>query len=120
MTALLSLPQRVAIVYLRCLGLALRLQDEWSLRGATRPHELARLIQLARGRTKVVEVGTGTTWTAMAFAVADPGRQVVTYDPNVLPRRGRYLSLIDPATRARIELVHERGEVGPDQSTHGK
>jgi predicted O-methyltransferase YrrM len=53
----------------------------------------------------------------MALAVADPQRHVITYDPNVLPHRDRYLSLVDPRTRGRIQLVKEKAQTGPAPGT---
>ncbi|MDP9225330.1 MAG: class I SAM-dependent methyltransferase, partial [Actinomycetota bacterium] len=81
---------------------------------ATRPYELAKLIEVSRGRLRVAEIGTGTAWTTMALALADSSRRVVTYDPEVLPMRDRYLSLIDDETRGRIDLIRDRGERGPE------
>jgi predicted O-methyltransferase YrrM len=111
--AVRRLPARVALLYLRCVGVALARRDRWSLRAATRPNELAHLIDLARGRSTVVELGTGTAWTALALAVSDEHRRVVTYDPKPKPHRPRYLALANGATRRRIELVEASGEDGP-------
>jgi Methyltransferase domain len=109
-----KLPLRVVGLYLRCLGVALASRDRWSLHSATRPYELAKLLEVSRGRLRVAEIGTGTAWTTMALALADSGRRVVTYDPEVRPMRDRYLSLIDKRTRGRIELIRDRGERGPE------
>jgi spermidine synthase len=64
---------------------------------------------MARGRRRVVELGTATGWTAAAFALADPTRVVVSCDPNIQPARDRYLRLLRSSTRARIALVHAAG-----------
>jgi predicted O-methyltransferase YrrM len=64
---------------------------------------------MARGRRRVVELGTATGWTAAAFALADPSRVVVSCDPHIQAGRDRYLRLLRSATRARIELVHAAG-----------
>jgi predicted O-methyltransferase YrrM len=61
----------------------------------------------------VVELGTGTAWTAISLALADPERRVTTFDPIVRPERERYLRLVGPRARARIELVDAPGERGP-------
>jgi predicted O-methyltransferase YrrM len=64
---------------------------------------------MARGRRRVVELGTATGWTAAAFALADPARVVVSCDPHIQPGRDRYLRLLRSSVRARIELVHAPG-----------
>jgi predicted O-methyltransferase YrrM len=69
-----------------------------------------QLIDLARGRRSVVELGTGTAWTTIALALADGGRRVVSYDPEAHAQRERYLALIDAGTRARIELRRQLGQ----------
>jgi predicted O-methyltransferase YrrM len=60
-----------------------------------------------------VELGTATGWTAISLALADPSREVVTYD--VVPRDepGRYMRLVDLQTRGRIEWVIAPGISGP-------
>jgi hypothetical protein len=107
------LPVRVAVFYMRCLLLALWLRDRWTLSASSRPRELAGLLAAARGRRTVVEDGTASGWTAAALAIADPDRSVVSFDPEIRPHRDRYLRLLDPATRARIETVQARTEQGP-------
>src|SRR6266576_878750 len=67
--------------------------DKFTLGSVTRADELGRLIELARGRSFVVELGTGTAWTASALALADLERRVITYDPTVWEGRDRYLAL---------------------------
>ena len=54
---LARLPPGVAAFYLRCLLVALRTRDRWSLRLVTRPRELAGLIEAARGSAVAVEDG---------------------------------------------------------------
>ena len=107
------LPARVAWFQARARRAARAAGDEWSLISATRPDDLGRLLALARGRREVVELGTGTAWTAIALAVADPARRVTTFDPIVRPERRRYLELAGPRARARIELRDEPGDRGP-------
>lgn len=78
--ALRALPARVALFQWRARRLALRLGDRFSLTSATRPRDLAKLIDLARTRKCAVELGTGTAWTAISLALADRDRKVVSYD----------------------------------------
>ncbi len=61
----------------------------------------------------MVELGTGAAWTAIALALADPRRAVVTYDPVPRAQRERYLGLVGVDVRRRIELRDEPGEAGP-------
>ena len=110
---LLRLPPRVAIFYSRARRAAARAGDEWSLKSATGPESLALLLQLAHGRRRVVEIGTGTAWTTAALALADRERRVLSFDPHVWPERERYLSLAGADAAARIELVEGGGEDGP-------
>ncbi len=104
-----ALPPAVAWFLLRALCVATAGGDGFSLRSAAAPDQLAILLRLARGRRRVVELGTATGWTAAAFVLADPARVVVSCDPNVQPGRDRYLRLLRSSTRARIELVHAAG-----------
>jgi predicted O-methyltransferase YrrM len=92
---------------------ARRSGDEFSLVSATRPDDLARLLALARGRRRVVELGTGTAWTTISLALADSSREVTSFDPIVRAERERYLELAGPGVRSRIELVDAPGEAGP-------
>ena len=57
------LPRSVARFYRRAHAAAMRDDDAFSLASATRPAELAGLIELAAGRRHVVELGTATAWT---------------------------------------------------------
>jgi predicted O-methyltransferase YrrM len=103
------LPARVAWFYWRADRVARRTEDRWSLDSAVRPAEAAQLIELARGRKAVAELGTGTAWSAIILALADDGRRVITCDPVVRDERTRYLSLVRPGVRERIELVTATG-----------
>jgi predicted O-methyltransferase YrrM len=105
------LPPRVAWFRLRARRLARRTGDEFSRVSVTRTDELGRLLVLARGRRRVVELGTGTAWTAIALALADPRRRVVSYDPIAREERERYLDLA--GVREQIELIELPGESGP-------
>ena len=113
MLALRRLPRRVAIFYLRASVLALLLRDRVTLRCVTRPAELATLLERSRGYRAVVELGTGPAWTSTALALADDQRQVVTFDPNVLAHRPRYLALVGAEVRSRIDFHRARGEDEP-------
>jgi predicted O-methyltransferase YrrM len=66
----------------------------------------------------VVELGTGTGWTALSLALADAKREVVTYDPTDRPSRERYMALVGTRVRRRITYVKGPGAEGPrdDQS----
>jgi len=110
---LLRLPPRVALFYSRARRSAARAGDEWSLGSATGPESLSVILRLARGRRRVVEIGTGTAWTTVALALADRERRVLSFDPEVRPDRERYLELAGLDAVARIELVARGGEDGP-------
>lgn len=113
-TARLSvLPPRVARFNWRARRLAWRAGDQFSLVSATRPADLSLLLKLARNRRRVAELGTATGWTAIALALADPQREVITYDPVRRPECERYLGLVDPAVRERIQFVQALGSSGP-------
>ncbi len=107
-----ALPPSVAWFRMRARRLARQRDDQFTLRSVTRADELGRLIELARGRRNVVELGTGTAWTAVALALTDRARQVVSYDPLVWDGRDEYLALAG-AARERITFVQEPGENGP-------
>lgn len=61
----------------------------------------------------MVEIGTGTGWTAIALALADADRTVVTYDPVDRAERGQYMALADPRVRKQITFVNAFGSTGP-------
>jgi predicted O-methyltransferase YrrM len=107
------LPRRVAILQLRARVRARRSSDVFSLVSATRPVDLARLLELAAGSGHVVELGTGTAWTTVALVAADAQRRVTSFDPVSRPEREPYLALLHPDARARIELVQAPGGAGP-------
>ncbi len=111
---LLRLPPRVAIFYSRARRTAAATGDRWSLESATSPESLAVILRLARGRKRVVEIGTGTAWTAAALALSDGERRILSFDPKVWPDRERYLRMAGGAA-ARIELVEAGGEAGPGE-----
>ena len=107
---LVGMPRRVAAFYLRAFWTALRTRDSYTSVIATRPSDAEHLLALADGRLAVAELGTGTAWTTIALALADPRRRVVSYDPEAHPQRERYLALIDAGTRGRIELHQGPGQ----------
>jgi predicted O-methyltransferase YrrM len=92
---------------------AVRADDQFSLMSATRPADMAVLLELARDRQNVVELGTGTGWTALSLALADPGRSVVTYDPIDRPERELYSRLAGARARRQVNFVHAPGADGP-------
>jgi predicted O-methyltransferase YrrM len=110
------LPARVARFQWRAHRLASRMGDRFSLISATRPDDLAVLLALACNRHRIVELGTGTGWTALALALDDPMREVVTYDPIERPERRLYLDLTKPDVRARVTCVVAAGNRGPSTS----
>lgn len=113
--ALRVLPPRVALFQWRARRLASRIGDEFSLASATRPPKLAVLLSLAGRRRRVVELGTGTGWTAISLVLADRQRVLTSYDPVERRERERYLQLIGPRDRERLTLVGAPGAEGPRQ-----
>jgi predicted O-methyltransferase YrrM len=111
--SLRALPWPVARFYWHARRHARRTADRFSLASAARPGELAQLLALADGRQAVVELGTGTAWSAIALALDDRARRVVSYDPSVRAEREAYLDLAGPHARERIELRAEPDTRGP-------
>jgi predicted O-methyltransferase YrrM len=111
--SLRALPPRVARFCWRAHRHAQRAGDDFSLASAARPAELATLLDLARGRRAIVELGTGTAWSAIALALDDSARAVVSYDPCVRPEREAYLDIADVSARERIDLREEPDSRGP-------
>jgi predicted O-methyltransferase YrrM len=107
------LPWRVALFYWRARRAAQRSSDAFSLASAARPDELAELLTLADGRRAVVELGTGTAWSAIALALDDDARRVISYDPSVRVERDAYLQLAGRRASERIELRAEPDSRGP-------
>jgi predicted O-methyltransferase YrrM len=106
------LPLRVALFQWGAHREAQRTGDRFSLVSATRPADLALLLKLTRGRRRVVELGTGTGWTALSFALDDSEREVITYDPIDRQERERYMALADQSVRRRITFINEAGAIG--------
>ncbi|HEY7632434.1 MAG TPA: hypothetical protein VH817_17145, partial [Thermoleophilaceae bacterium] len=96
-----ALPLSVVRFRRRAGRVARSIGDDFTLLSVTRADELGHLIELARGRRFVVELGTGTAWTTVSLALADSGRRVVSFDPTVWDTRERYLELAGSA-RERI------------------
>ena len=111
-----ALPPRVAAFYARAERTARRSGDRFSLDSAARPGELGRLLRLSRGHLRVAELGTGTAWTAIALALAEPRRTVLSFDPIVRPERELYLRLCSPDARGRIRLEAVEGAAGAERS----
>lgn len=107
------LPPRVALFQWRAWRLARRAGDGFSLVSATQPRKLAVLLSAVHGRQRVVELGTGTAWTAISLVLAARGRVVLSYDPVERPERELYLRLVGPGTRRRLTLVGTPGDEGP-------
>jgi predicted O-methyltransferase YrrM len=103
------MPPHVAAFYLRAVWTAWRSGDTYSLKVSTRPEDVATLLRLAEGHDRVIELGTATGWTSVAFAISDDRRRVRSYDPEIRPERERYIALAGPA-RERIELQQQRAE----------
>ena len=111
--SLARLPPRVAWFYLRALRTAYSEGDRWSLDVVTRPREVAAILAAARGRRTAVEIGTGTAWTTIALALADPGRTVLSLDVVARPEREHYLRLVAPSVRRRIAFLERSGDAPP-------
>jgi predicted O-methyltransferase YrrM len=107
------LPPRVALFQARARVVAHRRGDRFSLTSVTRPGDLRTLLSLAHGAAHVVELGTATGWTAISLALSDPARRVTSFDPVSRPEPARYLRLVAPEVRARVELVTAPGADGP-------
>lgn len=112
----MRLPPRVAWFQVRARRLAHRTGDTFSLTSATRPPDLRTLLTVARGRRRVVELGTATGWTSISLALAEPTRTILSCDVVQREEPERYLSLIGPDARARIELLIRSGTDGPPGS----
>jgi predicted O-methyltransferase YrrM len=110
--ALRRLPRRVARFQRRARRLAAHTGHAWGREAATPPEDLVVLVRLARGRRSVVELGTGPAWTAIALALADPTRQVTSFDPVVHEHRADYLALAPAAARRRLRFVQTEGAAG--------
>jgi predicted O-methyltransferase YrrM len=98
------LPPRIALFYVGALALAVLTRDRFSLISATRPEDLEKLLRLAGDASAIAEIGTGTGWSAIALALADRRRHVISFD--VEPRHApRYARLVPRSVRERVEFV---------------
>jgi predicted O-methyltransferase YrrM len=100
----------------RARRMAWRTGDVFSIESVTRPADMRVLLGLARGCSRIVELGTATAWTAITLALDDPKRRVMTYDIRDESRRiepKHYMELASPDVRARIDLVVAPGSTGP-------
>jgi hypothetical protein len=111
------LPSAVRRFYFLALATALRTRDHRILGYVTYPDELANVLMLARGRRRIIELGTGAAWTAIALALTDERSEVVTYDIRQQANRERYLRLVKPTVRARIHFREGPGADGPSEPT---
>jgi predicted O-methyltransferase YrrM len=107
------------VFYVRAHLLARREDDVFSLSAPTRPRDLSRLLKLADRRRHVVELGTGTGWTAIALVLADRSREVISYDPVVHPLRESYVSLVGSEARARLAFRADLAQAGPREHDPG-
>lgn len=112
--SLLRLPPTVLRFYVRALWRAWRTGDRTSPRIAAHPRELEPVLRAAGNAECIVEIGTGTAWTAIALTLARPGREVISLDVWDRPERDRYLALAPADARERLRLVSRAGEDGPD------
>ncbi len=113
MWGLRGLRPRVLWFHWRARRLAWRTNDLFSLTSVTRPADIRVLLDLTRGCSRVVELGTATAWTAITLALDDRRRRVVTYDVLEREEAKRYLELVGPDVKEQIELVVAPGSTGP-------
>jgi predicted O-methyltransferase YrrM len=113
LVGLRRLPPRVVLFIVRARTHAWRSDDRFSLASAAGPADLAVLLSLARGRQHVVELGTGTAWTSVVLALADPARRVISYDPEERAHTTSYLRLAGAGAGRRIELRGQADSAGP-------
>ncbi len=89
------------------------MDDLFSITSVTRPPDTRVLLDLAKHRSRIVELGTATAWTAITLALDDAERHVITYDPFDRPEPELYLSLVRRDVSDRIETVIAAGSAGP-------
>ena len=111
--SLALLPRPVAGFWLRAMRRAQRAHDTWSIDVACRPAELRVLLDALAGAQRVAEIGTAAGWTTCCLALAQPGREVHSWDVEAHPERERYLTLLSPGDRARLHLHDRPGGLGP-------
>ncbi len=113
MAGLARLPPSVAWFHLRARDVAWRTADMFTLTSTTRAADLRVLLGLARTAGRIVELGTATGCTTISLALSQRDGQVVSYDVVAREQCQRYLRLVSPAVRDRIELVLAPGSSGP-------
>jgi len=113
--SLARLPRPVAAFWVRAMRRAQAEHDTWSIDVACRPAELRVLLDALGDAPRIAEVGTAAAWTTCCLALAEPGREVHTWDVEAHPERERYLSLLSAADRARVHLHDRPGGRGPAQ-----
>lgn len=111
--SLALLPRPVAGFWLRAMRRAQAEHDTWSIDVACRPAELRVLLDTLAPARRVAEIGTAAAWTTCCLALAQPGREVHSWDVEEHPERERYLALLAPADRARVHLHARPGGLGP-------
>lgn len=112
LAGLALLPSQVRRFYLAAEREARRAGDEFALVSSADPLSLAGVLHWARGSRRAAEVGTAAGWTALALALADADRRVVTVDPQPHAELGRYRGLA-PDVCDRVEFVAGYGQDGP-------
>jgi predicted O-methyltransferase YrrM len=110
------LPPGVLLFRLRAIALALRTRDI-SRRSPLSFWRLSRLLALARGRDRIVELGTAAGWTAYSLALSNSRARVKTYDRQARAGRDRYRRLVPSSALERVDLILRRGEDGPESPT---
>ena len=113
MWGLRRLSPQVLWFHWRARRLAWRMHDLFSITSVTRPPDTRVLLDLAKRRTRIVELGTATGWTAITLALDDEERHVITYDPFDRSEPELYLSLVRREVRDRIKMVTAAGSTGP-------
>jgi predicted O-methyltransferase YrrM len=111
--SLAALPRPVAAFWYRALRRAQAERDTWSIDVACRPAELRVLLDALAGARRVAEIGTAAAWTTSCIALAQPDREVHSWDVEAHPERDRYLALLAAPDRARVHLHDRPGGNGP-------
>ena len=106
----------MALFQWRAWRLCARIDDEFGRVSATTPRKLQAILELAGNGRVVVELGTAHGWTAISLALADPTREVISYDPLERPGPPQYLELVPEQVRRRVTLIVDRGDSGPRDS----
>lgn len=109
------LPAAVRDFRKRASALARERDDGWATLSTQRAMGVSNLLEVARWKTNVVELGTASGWTAAALALTDPQRTVTTFDPTDRPNRADYWGLLDPSVQRRITYFEEDGAKGAER-----